>query len=537
MTTPDLANARKKIVFFLNGERQEVSGHQAFLTLSDYLRYEVRKTGTKVVCAEGDCGACTVLVGELAADASSGEKKIRYTALNSCIVFVNAMDAKHVITIEGVAKRADAAQRVSGHQALHPLQSAFARGFASQCGFCTPGIVMALLQLFEDKAEFNEKNVKNYLTGNLCRCTGYQSIIDSALTLSGKTVLRMNEVYDMSRELPELEQLSREAVFIETPEKTFFAPTSAADAVAFKSIHSGRAAQTIAAGGSNQANPGGSTSSGCRIFSGATDLGVFYNKGQLQIEKVLSLQKISEWKQIHLENGVWSIGANATFSQIYYTVGEKDQELARYLNIFASPQIKNGATLAGNIANASSIADSPPYLMVSDAEIELLGTHGARRVPISKFYLGYRKTAMRPDEFISRIFIPQRPDEADGLSKGEWFKLYKASKRKDLDISTVNAGFYLSWDRASSKCEKARVSYGGVGPIVVRLYGVEQMLIGKGKAQVLDADFINQVCAEIAGKIKPLSDVRGSQTLRTQLAQNLYRKFLFEAGGGPTGGQ
>ncbi|HEV7922197.1 MAG TPA: FAD binding domain-containing protein [Thermoanaerobaculia bacterium] len=453
---------RDTIVLHVNGREHRVRGRAAFATLSNWLRYDEGATGTKIVCEEGDCGACSVLVRR------SPDEEFR--VVNSCIQAMYQLDGTSVVTVEGLA--------LDG--ALSGVQQAMVAHHGAQCGYCTPGFVVAMAALYENRDRVDEPTVRAGLTGNLCRCTGYEPIIKAALAVDGSAEPRLKVRYP---EVP----AARDALQIER----FFAPATIEDAVRFKA-----------------ANPG------CTIVQGATDVGVWVNKRHFTAPALLSLQKIRALDGIGEEGGVIVAGANATLADFERFVEKRIPELFHILNIFGSPQIRNAGTLAGNIANGSPIADTLPYLFVSDAELELTGTEGTRRVPVNQFYLGYKKFDLQPDELITRVFVPVVRDT---------LRLYKVSRRRDLDISAFTAAFRVTVDGGS--IATARIAYGGVGPVVLRMAKTEAALLGKPATL---ATF--EAAAPIArAEVTPISDVRGSRDYRLQLAENILSKFWWDA--------
>jgi xanthine dehydrogenase small subunit len=452
---------RDSIVLHVNGREHRVRGRAAFATLSNWLRYDEGATGTKIVCEEGDCGACSVLVRR------SPDEDFR--VVNSCIQAMHQLDGASVVTVEGLARDGT----------LSGVQDAMVQHHGAQCGYCTPGFVVAMAALFENRDRVDEETVRGGLTGNLCRCTGYEPIIKAALAVDGSAEPRLKVRYPDVPQADGALQIDR-----------YFAPTSIEDAVRFKA-----------------ANPG------CTIVQGGTDVGVWVNKRHFSPPAVLSLQKIRALDGIREEDGRIVAGANATLAQFERFVETRIPELFRILNIFGSPQIRNAGTLAGNIANGSPIADTLPYLFVADAELELTGSDGPRLVPINRFYLGYKQFDMKQDEIITRIFVPIVRDT---------LRLYKVSRRRDLDISAFTAAFLLTVSNGA--IASARIAYGGVGPVVLRMPKTEAFLIGKPTTL---GTF--EAAGPIArSEVTPISDVRGSKDYRMQLAENILCKFYYD---------
>ncbi len=454
---------RDHILIHINGKPHRIDGDAAFDTLANYLRQDIAATGTKIVCEEGDCGACTVLTRRAAND--------DYRPVNSCILNLAQLDGSSIVTVEGLREE----------KSLHPVQEAMVQCHGAQCGYCTPGFVVAMAGMFEVCDRVNEKQVRDGLTGNLCRCTGYEPIIKAALAVDGGSSAKMRERYPTLPEANDSVQVG-----------TFCAPATLDEAIAFKRDHPG-----------------------CTIVQGGTDVGVWVNKRRYQAPAMLSLAKIDSLRELREEDGAIVVGANATLANFETFIADRIPELAGILAIFGSPQIKNAGTLAGNIANGSPIGDTLPYLFVAGATLELNGT---RTVPIDRFYLGYRKFDLQPDEIITRVRIPIV----------HTLKLYKVSRRKDLDISAFTAAIRLTLD--GDRITRATIAYGGVAPTVIRLPRTEAFLTGKSAT----LDTFEQAGRIARAEIKPISDVRGSADYRLQLAENIMAKFWYEVFGETT---
>ena len=476
---------RDFVLIYINGKTHRIYGEDVFQPLSTFLRLNLRLIGTKVVCAEGDCGACTVLMGK------KKGKTLRYVPINSCIKFIYQLDCSHIITVEGLKEEGN----------LHPVQQSMIDHFGSQCGYCTPGFVMAMAGMFEEKpARLKSRDVREALTGNLCRCTGYEPIIKATLAVNPNHVKTMGERFPSDAFLKDFQKHSQNSIAIHYSEKGFdhsqdrlyFNPATWQEALQLKKEHPT-----------------------ATVISGGTDISVQINKGRLFPQKVISLSNLTALNHIEVKDNVLWIGAKTTWTQLEQFTLKTLPEFHKIINVFASPQIKHVGTLAGNIANGSPIADSLPFLFVADAEIELAETSGTRWVYINRFYHGYKQCDMKPQELISRIRIPVP-------QPGQLLKLYKVSKRKDLDISTFTAGFMLEIEK--SRIKTIKVSYGGVAPIVLRLPKTEEFLKGK-KAELA----VFQQAGKIArNEVTPISDVRASEEYRLQLSENVLVKLYHE---------
>jgi xanthine dehydrogenase small subunit len=457
---------RDFLLVHINGVPHRIGAPQAFETLSRFLRYDQRATGTKIVCEEGDCGACTVLVGR------RENGTLRYRPINSCIQFLFQLDGTHIVTVEGLARGG----------ALTPVQDAMVRCHGAQCGYCTPGFIMAMAGMYECTSQPTEGDVRAALTGNLCRCTGYTSIIKAALEATDQP--KIEQLYPSES----IRAHEREEVRI----GNFYKPVDLESAIRFKSEHPK-----------------------CVIVQGATDFGVWCNKRGFVAEALLSLDGIEGLGDIRHDDGALIVGGRASLADFEVAVREIVPELAPIMDRFGSPQIKNAGTLAGNIANASPIADTLPFLFVTNASLELTGLSGTRTVAIADFYLGYKTLDLKPDEIITRIVIPLP-------SKSETLRLYKISKRSHLDISSFTAAMLMR--RNDGRVDSIRIAYGGVAPVVLRLPKTEQFLAGKTLARETFAE-----AGEIArGEVAPISDVRGSRDFRLQLAENVLQRFYYD---------
>ena len=467
---------RDYLNLYVNGKHLKVTREEAFLPLSTYLRQIQGATGTKVVCEEGDCGACSVIVGRM----ENGD--ISYKPINSCIQFMYQLDCAHVVTIEGL--RVD--------EALNPIQEAMVQCHGAQCGYCTPGFVVTMCAMFENCAPKNEQDVKDGLTGNLCRCTGYEPIIKASLSVDPEKVLKLHELYPTAEMRKSFEQHCAVGVEISTPDHTLCIPHTLDEAVNFKA-----------------ANPG------TVVVAGGTDVCVYWNKRGIEPRALMSVSQLSALRELKVENGTLIVGARATLAELEDYAKDIFPELNRMLWLFGSPQIRNSGTLVGNIANASPIADTLPFLFVAEAVIELFGKNGIRQVNINKFYKGYKNLDMNSDEIITRVLIPIP-------AKEETIRLYKVSKRKNLDISAFTAAFRLKLSEGTIK--SIRIAYGGVAPVVCRLPKTEAHLTGK----LFTEASMTEAGAIALSEITPISDVRGSRDFRNTLAENILLKLWFD---------
>lgn len=493
------AKQRSSIVFWVNGKKVAVSDEKIFWTLADFLRSELHLVGTKVVCAEGDCGACTVLqvkprIGK--GRPSVPQSKVsqhpgpRVEAVNSCILMIGQLDGSQLITIEGL----------SPEKGLHPLQQAFMDHHATQCGYCTPGFIMACAGWSESSCSRSPQSLKNHLTGNLCRCTGYDPILRAVQSISEMKAAPSLLLGDQQRCIDkEQRALSQDPFLVATATGEFYGPRSIKDALHFLKKHPT-----------------------ARILAGNTDLGVVYNKQNLlhrSDQKIfLHLGKIEALQQKKITKTALWVGSGTTLDKLEELCEKPIPELSRFLRIFASPQIKRVATIGGNIANASPIGDLLPPLLALDASLDLASSRGQRNVPLSEFFIGYRKTMLRKGELIQGVCIPI-PKKTDRL------RFYKVSNRKDLDISTVSASFRLSISKGV--IQTARIAYGGMAATPLRLSQLEKIISG---VSVNDTQRLQSLEAEIPMFLTARGDLRSGEKARNLTAQGIYAKFLAEEG-------
>lgn len=468
---------RDYLLFYVNGKQHKVTGEHAFMPLSSYLRYVTYDTGTKVVCEEGDCGACSVLLGRLQAD------DITYRTVNSCIQYLYQLDGSHIITIEGLSKP---------DGSLNPVQQSMVDCHGTQCGFCTPGFVVAMCELYDRDQRPCQQAIKDALTGNLCRCTGYQPIIDAGLNVQAEEITRLRELYPPETIRTDLQAANESEVELVYGEHRVYIPTSVEQAVEYRAKHPD-----------------------ATIIAGGTDVCVNMNKRAFDPQVILCLSRLQGMNDIAIDGDMMSVGGSVTLAKLEDFVREKLPQLHHLLWLFGSPQIRNAGTMAGNIANASPIADTPPALFVLDAELELISTNGKRRVKITQFYTGYKKFDLKSHELIHRVIF-RLP------AANEILKLYKVSKRKHLDISAFTAAFRLSLD--GDTISNIAIAYGGVAAVVKRMPELEKFL--KGKPFTVETFYL---AGEVAlDEITPISDVRGSQEFRNQLGRNILIKLFHE---------
>lgn len=469
---------RETIRFIQNGEIVSLSNIDPNRTVLQYLREDRQLTGTKEGCAEGDCGACTVVVAEL----DGAGERVSYHATNSCIQFLPTLDGKELITVESIA---------SGGGELHPTQRAMVACHASQCGFCTPGFVMSLYALYNTQDCPTRREIDNALAGNLCRCTGYRPIVDAAIAMYDYPVGPHQD--DERARLLALRTLKSESPLqVKCGVRSFSAPTSLEEfAQLYKSIPD------------------------AFILAGGTDLGLWVTKQHRELKHIVYLGKVSELRRIHIGDEFIDIGAAVTLTDAIPAIVAHYPDLEELLLRFASPPIRNVGTLGGNIANGSPIGDSMPALIAIGAVIVLNCGGRTRSVSLDEYYLDYQKTVLQEGEFVERILLPLPEPNTSVRS-------YKLSKRFDQDISAVCAAFTLQLD--GNRVSRIRTGFGGVAAIPKRAEKCERALQG----QVWDEAAVRNAMQVLDQEFRPISDMRASREYRRLAIGNLLYRFFLE---------
>jgi xanthine dehydrogenase small subunit len=456
--------------FLLNGEPRTEGSVPPSMTVLDWLRTVARLTGTKEGCAEGDCGACTIVLGRPANGA------LRYEAVNSCLMLLPQLDGCAVLTVEGLARG----------DTLHPVQQALIDMDATQCGFCTPGFVMAMFAFQQGGEPATDANIHEALAGNLCRCTGYRSIVDAC-----KRLAPMVKVDGAETEAQQaLRELSPSIEFCHGSQ-VFLAPRSFAELFA-----------------ATEKYPD------ALLLAGGTDLGLRASKDREAFPVVISTMGVAELQRIAVDVDALEIGAAATYSAALPYLDRQFPAFAALVRRIGSRQIRNLGTFAGNLATASPIGDTLPCLMALGASVTLVSRAGRRTLSVENFITGYRKTALEPGEVIGSVRIP--------LLSGRQFHAYKISKRFDQDISTVVAAFSLSLDNGVVR--DLRAAFGGMAPRPMRAAQLEKTLTGRAWTQESLAD----VDALISRDFNPISDHRGGAAYRLRAAAGLVRRLQLE---------
>jgi xanthine dehydrogenase small subunit len=479
--------ARRHLEFYLNGTRHTLTGSDCFLPLSRWLRERQNAVATKVVCSEGDCGACSVLVA-FAPPKNQADGSSEFRLINSCIYPMILLDATSIVTTEGLALQKGSRTELS------EVQKKIAECNGTQCGFCTPGFAVAVTHLIEKKpTPLDANSIKNALTGNLCRCTGYEPIIEAAQSVDITQHQKLTKRYLTPQIRKAMNQLAKETIEVGDEQRTFCEPTRLADATHFFQ-----------------------QSRETKIIAGATDLGVLVNKEKLEYRRHLSLNRIPKSHQILLSKNQIEVGAAVTLQNLEDFLEDHVTEFAELLHIFASPQIKSVATLVGNVANGSPIGDTLPPLLCLDAEVKIRKGTQSRIQPLTRFFKGYRKLDLKPGEWIESILI-QKPDKNDAI------RFLKASQRRDLDISSVSAALKFS----NKKTKSARIALGGVAATPIRLLKTEKLLIElvtKPRSSASE----NLLLESAQREINPISDLRASAEYRRKVISNWLRSFYRE---------
>jgi xanthine dehydrogenase small subunit len=463
-----------RLRFNLNGRQVDESRVAPTTTLLRYLRDRLALTGTKEGCAEGDCGACTVAVAELGLDG-----KPQWRAVNSCLLFLPMLQGKTVLTVE--ALRGDGG-------AYHPAQEAMATALGSQCGYCTPGIVMSLFEAtYRQDLTAEGWRLDDQLCGNLCRCTGYRPIRAAAEKIAGTCPAdRFSE--GLATAAPQSMELK-----LEIEGQKFFIPVRIGalwDVLDFVPE--------------------------ARFVVGGTDLSLEVTKKFMKPPLLVSLEGIAELRALEETPQLFRIGATATVSELEQWAESRLPSLARMTRYFGARQVKHRGTVGGNLCTASPIGDLAPALISLGATAVLMSRAGERKLPLEEFFVGYRKTALQPKEILAAVEVPRPSASARAVC-------YKVSKRRELDISTVSAGFLVEVG-ADQTVVRAQLAYGGMAATPKRAIKTEAALMG----QTWSAAAVEAAVAKLADDFTPLSDHRGSAGYRARVAANLLRGFFEE---------
>lgn len=482
------------IQFLLNQETITLTDIDPNLTVLQFLREQERLTGTKEGCGSGDCGACTVVIAELvkpefvksdlnksALNKTSGQK-LSYQSINACITFIGKLQGKQLITVEHLKQGEN----------LHPVQQTMVDYHASQCGFCTPGIVMSSFALHKNNPSPSRKQVTESLAGNLCRCTGYRSIIDASMQTTAKLAEDWfsQNIQSTIAQLTQLNQPSTPAR--KCSKQSYWAPKNTAE---LSKILLENKQSTLVAGG--------------------TDLALEVTQNLNHFNHLVYLGEVAELNRLIETEQQLIIGAAVPYTRLTSLLEKYYPELAQMIERIGSKQIRNSGTLGGNIGNASPIGDMPPALIALGSKMTLRRGNELRTIAIEDYFSGYKQTILAESEFIEAIFIDKpRPDQT--------LKVYKISKRFDDDISALLMAIFVEVD--NNKIKQIRIAFGGMAAIPKRAMNCEAALIN----QELSQKQVLLAMQALSKDFQPLSDVRASADYRMKVAQNLLQRFYFE---------
>ncbi|TNE59789.1 MAG: xanthine dehydrogenase small subunit [Alphaproteobacteria bacterium] len=469
-----MSQSRRTIRFLLGEEERALTNVDPHLTVLNYLRLHENLTGSKEGCAEGDCGACTVVIAR-----PEGEG-LRYEALNSCIQFVPQLDGAQVLTVEHL--------RGPGGK-LHPVQEALAKAHGSQCGFCTPGFVMALYALYKNGGETDRGRINDALAGNLCRCTGYGPIVAAAEAMGGDAALNQGEQAVLSR----LRDFDGSMLALEGDKGCFFAPTNTQE---FAELY--------------EANPE------VVLLAGGTDVGLWVTKQHRRFETVISLAKVKELQSLEEDDQSITIGAGVTYARAQEMLTRAFPDFGEVIRRIGAGQVRNAGTLGGNIANGSPIGDTPPILIALGARLTLRKGDKRREMPLEDFFIDYGKQDRAPGEFVESLRVPK-------LGQSASLTAYKISKRFDQDISAVLGAFHLTVEEGVVTA--ARIAFGGMAATPKRATHAEACLQGQPWTEAT----VDLAMDALAQDFTPLTDMRATAGYRLKVAQNLLKKAFLES--------
>lgn len=474
---------RHTIRFLLNGETVELDRVSPTETLLDYLRLSCKLRGSKEGCGEGDCGACTVLVGKIVDD------ELVYESVNACIRFVGSLDSCHVVTIEHLR---------GSDGGLHPVQKAMIDFHGSQCGFCTPGFVMSLYGLWMRNPKPADAQIEKALQGNLCRCTGYEAIMRAARAISDYGTLMEDPLAaERAHVITQLNALRDGArVEVGSGKERLIVP---ADLTDFATVLADEPKATIVAG--------------------STDVGLWVTKMMRDISPVVFIGHLTELRTVSEKDGIITIGAGVTYTEAFAFLAKRIPALGSLINRIGGEQVRNMGTIGGNIANGSPIGDTPPPLIALNATLTLRKGAERRTIPLEEFFIAYGKQDRQPGEFVEAVHVPV-PLE------GSQFSVHKISKRFEEDITATLGAFHLTLDN-EGKVASIRIAYGGMAATPKRALAVEAALIG----QPWNDATVEAALDAYSSDYQPLSDMRATADYRLLVAKNLLRRFYAETQG------
>jgi xanthine dehydrogenase small subunit len=473
---------RSDIRFLLGNEERRIATIDPQTTVLNYLRLTEHKCGTKEGCAEGDCGACTVVVGEVDDQAAGG---MSYRTVNACIQFVPTLDGKQLLTVEHLK---------SDDGRLHPVQQAMVDTHGSQCGFCTPGFVMSLYKIWLDGGEDDRGAINDALAGNLCRCTGYGPIIEAARQSGGAAI---NDKLEQSRRQDIANRLKAligedDGLSLVHESGRYFAPRSSDELARLLITHPDAV-----------------------ILAGGTDIGLWVTKHLKRLDPIIYIGDVADLKQVAQMGTELHIGAGATYSTAHDALGAVAADIGELIRRIGSRQIRNAGTVGGNIANGSPIGDTPPALIALGARIVLRRGDVRREVALEDFFITYGKQDRAKGEFVEKIIVPQPGAHTQ-------FKAWKISKRFDQDITAVLGAFAITLE--NSVVRDMRAAFGGMAGTPMRAKKCEAALLG----QPWNETTLNTARLALVEDFKPMTDMRASGEYRMLVAQNLLSKLFIE---------
>jgi len=475
------------IQFLLNGSLVQIDGGiPPTKSVLNYLRENQQLTGSKEGCAEGDCGACTVVVGELQ------DNQLQMRSVNACIQLLPTLNGKALFTVEYLRQLLTEKSN-SNSQDLHPVQQAMVDHHGAQCGFCTPGFVMSLWGVYLDHqphhSQPGDTEIRTALSGNLCRCTGYKPILTAAAAMMDYPEIE----FDRATTEQQLRAIrSSDSLSYQHQDQHFFAPQS------LQELSKLRARLPDAT-----------------LLAGSTDIGLWVNKMFRDLGDIIYLGEVRELKHIEDSPQTITIGAGVSLNEAFAHIAEHYPQIEQQWQRFASTPIRNAGTLGGNIANGSPLGDSMPWLMVLGTEISLRSQRQQRIIPLQDLYLGYMQKDLAADEIIESIIIPKP-------HTNQLFRSYKLAKRYDSDISAVCAAFSI--DLQDDLISSARVAFGGMAATPKRAQQTEQALMAKPWNEAT----VKQAMRAMSNDYSPMSDMRASADYRLEAAQNLLYRFYLE---------
>ena len=468
-----------KVVEIIFGEEGRLKPSTSVL---HYLRSLPGHQGVKEGCGEGDCGACSVVMAEIDRDGS-----LSYRTVDSCLLFLPMLHGRQLITIENLA------QNTNGHAILHPVQEAVVHHSGTQCGYCTPGVVMSIFGLYRNHRNPTDEIILDALSGNLCRCTGYQPILEAARTAcaaEGSDSFRKNEpeIANMLRQI----NADRQTIEINSAGQRYLKPFTLAEALRLRKLYPGAV-----------------------VVAGSTDVALRQTKKREQLPEILDISAVAELNYIRDEPDRFVTGSGVKLENLIQAVRQAVPALHEVLSVFGSLQIRNIATIGGNAGSASPIGDTLPLLIAMKSIIKTASADGERSMAAEEFITGYRKTALLPDELITEIIIP-KPEA------GVTIWSHKISKRREVDISTVSAGFSLKLQEGT--VASVILAFGGMAEIPKRATRTEQFLTGRKWLR----NNVEEAMTILESEFTPVSDARGGAKFRTLAAGNLLLKFYIQ---------